>query len=313
MQYGGNSAAPIFYRAVAYHGILSYICRMNEKLLFRRARPADTERIMEIIRQAQAQMRALGSLQWQDGYPATADIGHDIACGYGWVFEKPEAEKSPEARGSDGTGAAGFRPETAAARKITDTGEAGATGSGTDETAATTEEATEATEETRKAREMQETQEALEMQEALETRETRETQETQETQEALETREMRETQAAKAAAAQAQGNVVAYGAVVFDGEPAYDAIEGAWLTDGEYVVLHRMAVADGEKARGVATEFMRRVEAMAHGRGTGSMRVDTNFDNRYMLRMLGRLGFVYCGKVRYRSGERLAFEKPLGT
>ena len=278
---------------------------MDEKLVFRRARPADAARIMEIIRQAQAQMRALGSLQWQDGYPAAADIGHDIACGYGWVFEKPEAEKSPEARGSDGTGAAGFRPETAVARKITDTGEAGTTGSGADETAATTaattEEATEATEETRKAREMRETREALE------------TRETQETQEALETREMRETQAAKAAAAQAQGNVVAYGAVVFDGEPAYDAIEGAWLTDGDYVVLHRMAVADGEKGRGVATEFMRRVEAMACGRGTGSMRVDTNFDNRYMLRMLGRLGFVYCGKVRYRSGERLAFEKTLGT
>ena len=137
---------------------------MDEKLVFRRARPADAARIMEIIRQAQAQMRALGSLQWQDGYPAAADIGHDIACGYGWVFEKPEAEKSPEARGSDGTGAAGFRPETAAARKITDTGEAGATGSGADETAATTEEATEeateATEETRKAREMRETQAA---------------------------------------------------------------------------------------------------------------------------------------------------------
>lgn len=252
---------------------------MDEKLVFRRARPADAARIMEIIRQAQAQMRALGSLQWQDGYPAAADIGHDIACGYGWVFEKPEAEKSPEARGSDGTGVAGFRPETAAARKITDTGEAGATGSGADETAATTEEA----EETRKAREMREM------------------------------RETRETQAAKAAAAQAQGNVVAYGAVVFDGEPAYEAIEGAWLTDGDYVVLHRMAVANGEKGRGVATEFMRRVEAMACGRGTGSMRVDTNFDNRYMLRMLGRLGFVYCGKVRYRSGERLAFEKTLGT
>lgn len=251
---------------------------MDEKLVFRRARPADAARIMEIIRQAQAQMRALGSLQWQDGYPAAADIGHDIACGYGWVFEKPEAEKSPEARGSDGTGAAGFRPETAAARKITDTGEAGATGSGADETAATTEEAAEEAEEAEKAGEAG---------------------------------GRGETEPAKAAAA--QGNVIAYGAVVFDGEPAYDAIEGAWLTDGEYVVLHRMAVADGEKGRGVATEFMRRVEAMACGRGTGSMRVDTNFDNRYMLRMLGRLGFVYCGKVRYRSGERLAFEKTLGT
>ena len=82
---------------------------MDEKLVFRRARPADAARIMEIIRQAQAQMRALGSLQWQDGYPAAADIGHDIACGYGWVFEKPEAEKSTDARGTDGTGAAGFR------------------------------------------------------------------------------------------------------------------------------------------------------------------------------------------------------------
>ena len=188
---------------------------MDEKLVFRRARPADAARIMEIIRQAQAQMRALGSLQWQDGYPAAADIGHDIACGYGWVFEKPEAEKSPEARGSDGTGAAGFRPETAAARKITDTGEAGATGSGADETAAAAEEAEEA-------------------------------------EKAGEAGGRGETEPAKAAAA--QGNVIAYGAVVFDGEPAYDAIEGAWLTDGEYVVLHRMAVADGEKGRGVATD-----------------------------------------------------------
>ena len=227
---------------------------MDEKLVFRRARPADAARIMEIIRQAQAQMRALGSLQWQDGYPAAADIGHDIACGYGWVFEKPEAEKSTDARGTDGTGAAGFRAVTAAAGKTTGTEAAGKTG---------------------------------------------------------EAGGRGETEPAKAAAA--QGNVIAYGAVVFDGEPAYDAIEGAWLTDGEYVVLHRMAVADGEKGRGVATEFMRRVEAMACGRGTGSMRVDTNFDNRYMLRMLGRLGFVYCGKVRYRSGERLAFEKTLGT
>ena len=229
MQYGGNSAAPIFYRAVAYHGILSYICRMNEKLLFRRARPADTERIMEIIRQAQAQMRALGSLQWQDGYPATADIGHDIACGYGWVFEKPEAGKSTDARGTDGTGAAGFRAVTAAAGKTTGTEAAGKTGvSGADETAAAAEEAEKAGEAGGRG----------------------------------------ETEPAKAAAA--QGNVIAYGAVVFDGEPAYDAIEGAWLTDGEYVVLHRMAVADGEKGRGVATEFMRRVEAMAHGRGTGA-------------------------------------------
>lgn len=79
---------------------------------------------------------------------------------------------------------------------------------------------------------------------------------------------------------------------------------------GDYVVLHRLAVADGEKGRGVAAEFMRRTEALARERGVGSFRVDTNFDNRYMLRMLERLGFAYCGKIVYGSGERLAFEKP---
>lgn len=70
---------------------------MDEKLVFRRARPADAARIMEIIRQAQAQMRALGSLQWQDGYPARADIDRDIARGYGYVFEKSDAAQEPVA------------------------------------------------------------------------------------------------------------------------------------------------------------------------------------------------------------------------
>ena len=56
---------------------------MNEDLKYRKAEPADAERIMEIIRQAQAQMRALGSRQWQDGYPARADIDNDLARGYG--------------------------------------------------------------------------------------------------------------------------------------------------------------------------------------------------------------------------------------
>ena len=55
----------------------------NPKLQFRRAEPADAPRIMEIIREAQAQMRALGSAQWQDGYPALRDIEADIAGGRG--------------------------------------------------------------------------------------------------------------------------------------------------------------------------------------------------------------------------------------
>ena len=54
---------------------------MNEQLLFRRAAAADIPRIMRIIARAQAQMRAAGSLQWQDGYPAESDIARDIGRG----------------------------------------------------------------------------------------------------------------------------------------------------------------------------------------------------------------------------------------
>ena len=104
-------------------------------------------------------------------------------------------------------------------------------------------------------------------------------------------------------------SVIAYGAVVFDGEPAYDAIDGQWLTDEPYVLVHRIAVADGERGRGVAAEFLHRVETLAQERGVKAFRIDTNFDNQTMLRLLERTGFTYCGKVVYRSGERLAYEK----
>ena len=40
-------------------------------------------------------------------------------------------------------------------------------------------------------------------------------------------------------------DIIAYGAVVFDGEPAYSGLwDGQWLSEQPYVVLHRLAVAD---------------------------------------------------------------------
>jgi GNAT superfamily N-acetyltransferase len=107
-----------------------------------------------------------------------------------------------------------------------------------------------------------------------------------------------------------EGEVVAYGAVSFDSEPAYGALEGAWLKDQSYVVIHRLAVADGMKHQGVATRFFRHAAQYAARRGVHSFRVDTNFDNTYMLRLLKTVGFTGCGKVSYGPrGERLAFEK----
>ena len=108
-----------------------------------------------------------------------------------------------------------------------------------------------------------------------------------------------------------RGEVMAYGAIAFDGEPAYDALDGQWLCDQPYVVVHRLAVADEALGQNLGTEFLRHAERLACERGVTSFRVDTNFDNQRMLRILAREGFVRCGKVSYRGSEREAFEKRL--
>ena len=105
--------------------------------------------------------------------------------------------------------------------------------------------------------------------------------------------------------------IVAYGAVVFDGEPAYEALDGHWLTNGPYVVVHRLAVADEALGQGFGTEFLKHVEQLALRHEIRAFRIDTNFDNRRMLRILDKSGFVRCGTVEYRSGQREAFEKRL--
>lgn len=106
--------------------------------------------------------------------------------------------------------------------------------------------------------------------------------------------------------------VVAYGAVVLTGEPAYDSItDGDWLTEAEspYVTIHRLAVASDSHGRGLARRFIDIACDLAAERGIGSMRVDTNHDNDRMLRLLAAADFERCGIITYENGQRIAFEK----
>lgn len=107
------------------------------------------------------------------------------------------------------------------------------------------------------------------------------------------------------------GKVVAYCAIIYNFEPAYDAIEGKWLTNGNYNVVHRMAVSDEVAGKGYAKEVFRRIEAVSKENNIFSIKVDTNFDNLAMLHILEKLGYTYCGEVYFRGSARKAFEKVL--
>lgn len=104
--------------------------------------------------------------------------------------------------------------------------------------------------------------------------------------------------------------ILAYGAVIFTGEPAYNNLTGGkWLTHGEYAVVHRLCVSEIFVGMGFAKQFMLAAEAMAAER-VPSIRIDTHPDNKIMQRMVERLGYTYCGDVVIES-RRLAYEKLL--
>ena len=67
------------------------------------------------------------------------------------------------------------------------------------------------------------------------------------------------------------------------------------------MVVHRLAVADEMKHQGLAKRFMLQAEEVSRNKGIYAFRIDTNFDNQYMLRLIDSLGFSYSGEVSYRG------------
>ncbi|TSJ47860.1 GNAT family N-acetyltransferase [Fluviicola chungangensis] len=108
-----------------------------------------------------------------------------------------------------------------------------------------------------------------------------------------------------------EGKIIAYAAIIFDVEPAYTDIEGKWLTNDEYVVIHRVATSNEAIGKGIATQLFKLIEDIALDSKVYSIKVDTNFDNLPMLKILDKLGYTYCGEVFFRGSARKAFEKVL--
>jgi len=106
------------------------------------------------------------------------------------------------------------------------------------------------------------------------------------------------------------GSVAAYGAVKVGREADYDDIRGgAWRYDGEYVVVHRLCVAEPHRRSGLASMFFACAAQIARRSGRDIIRVDTHQGNVRMLSLLDKEGFGRCGTIRCRSGVRTAFDR----
>lgn len=109
-----------------------------------------------------------------------------------------------------------------------------------------------------------------------------------------------------------EGNsLVGYCAIMINDEPEYAHIKGKWLTAGDFVVYHRVAVATAYLGQGLAKKLLFHIDEFAREKGISSVRADTNHDNTGMLKTFEKQGYVYCGEVEQRGGTRKAFEKVL--
>ena len=107
-----------------------------------------------------------------------------------------------------------------------------------------------------------------------------------------------------------QGIICAYFYIDFF-DKSYAAIQGAWRSDEPYMVIHRVAIADGYRGAGVSSVLFRVFEDLARSKGIFNLRIDTHEKNIPMQRVLAKNGYTYCGTVMQDNGLRWAYDKIL--
>jgi len=106
-------------------------------------------------------------------------------------------------------------------------------------------------------------------------------------------------------------NIIGYCAVVVNYEPEYSKIEGKWLTNSDFVVIHRLALSEKYLGKNLSKMMIEFVEEFAKSKDIYSIKVDTNHDNIPMLKIFEKSGFSFCGIVHFRGSPRRAYEKVL--
>ena len=106
-------------------------------------------------------------------------------------------------------------------------------------------------------------------------------------------------------------NAIGYCAILINDEPEYLKIEGKWLTNADFVVFHRVAIAEKYLGKNLSQKIIDFIEEFARKNNIKSLKADTNHDNFAMMKIFEKSGFTFCGIVYFRGSPRRAYEKML--
>jgi ribosomal protein S18 acetylase RimI-like enzyme len=108
-------------------------------------------------------------------------------------------------------------------------------------------------------------------------------------------------------------DILGYCAILINDEPQYNDIKGKWLTNGDFVVFHRIAISEKHLRKGLAKMLIQKIEDFALKNKIYSIKADTNYDNIAMIKIFESLGYELCGEVYFRGNPRNAYEKVLAN
>jgi GNAT superfamily N-acetyltransferase len=104
------------------------------------------------------------------------------------------------------------------------------------------------------------------------------------------------------------------GAALMNHEPAYDhLLEGRWLNQDSYMVVHRLFIAPAYQGRHLSKMLLDQLEQQAQQKLFNNLRLDTHALNQPMRGLLTRQHYHQVGKAWLpHAGERLVYHKVLG-
>lgn len=100
--------------------------------------------------------------------------------------------------------------------------------------------------------------------------------------------------------------------ISFDEDPYYKNIDGKWLSNERYAVIHRLAIKSAAKGQGIANQFFEFAQKVAKQQGINYIRIDTHEINKSMRKSIEKNGFTQCGIVHVKDhAPRIAYEKEI--
>lgn len=85
--------------------------------------------------------------------------------------------------------------------------------------------------------------------------------------------------------------------VIKDFEETYEVIDGAWLNDEPYYVIHRIAIKEDLKGKNCAKQLFDYAKSLGK-----DVRIDTHAMNESMKRCILKNDFIYCGIITLKDG-----------